>query len=80
MKRFATAAVLPFTAAMLMAAAAPPTTPPPVDPAKITVETTKLAPGVAVLALKLMWKTPMGTEMPADRLVRSSYNELAANK
>lgn len=48
MKRFAVAAVLP-TAAVLMAAAAPPTTPAPVDPAKIEITTTKLAPGVAVL-------------------------------
>jgi cyclase len=48
MKRLAVAAVLP-TAAVLMAAAAPPTTPAPVDPAKIEITTTKLAPGVAVL-------------------------------
>ncbi|MGE4064881.1 MAG: MBL fold metallo-hydrolase [Rhodospirillaceae bacterium] len=48
MNRLAIAAVLP-TAAVLMAAAAPPTTPAPVDPAKIEITTTKLAPGVAVL-------------------------------
>ena len=48
MKRLAGTALLPI-AAVLMAAAAPPTTPAPVDPAKVTITTTKLAPGVAVL-------------------------------
>lgn len=49
MKRIATVVAMPLGAAVLMAAAAPPTTPAPVDPTKITIETTKLAPGVAVL-------------------------------
>ncbi len=49
MKRLAIAAALPVSAMLLMGAAAPPTTPAPVDPAKVTVETTKLGPGVAVL-------------------------------
>ena len=49
MKRLAIAAALPVSAILLMGAAAPPPTPAPVDPAKVTVETTKLGPGVAVL-------------------------------
>lgn len=48
MKRFAGISVLP-AAVLLIAAAAPPTTPPPVDPATVTITTTKLGPGVAVL-------------------------------
>lgn len=48
MKRFALAVATPLTAAVLMAAA-PPSAPTPVDPAKINIETTTLAPGVAVL-------------------------------
>lgn len=48
MKRLGLAVATPLTAAILMAAA-PPSAPVPVDPAKINIETTNLAPGVAVL-------------------------------
>ncbi len=49
MARFGIPASVTLAAIFLMAAAAPPRTPPPVDPAKVTIETTKLGPGVAVL-------------------------------
>lgn len=49
MMRCASAAAVPLAAFLLMGAAAPPSAPTPVDPAKVNVETTKLAPGVAVL-------------------------------
>ncbi len=50
MKRIAVSVATPFAAVLLMgAAAAPPSAPTPVDPTKINIETTKLAPGVAVM-------------------------------
>lgn len=47
MRRYAAAAT-PLIAILLMGAA-PPSAPTPVDPAKVNIETTNLAPGVAVL-------------------------------
>jgi glyoxylase-like metal-dependent hydrolase (beta-lactamase superfamily II) len=48
MIRLTTFASVPLAAALLMGADAP-RTPPPIDPAKVTMEVTKLGPGVAVI-------------------------------
>ena len=49
MTRLTAVLAMPLTTAILIAAAAPPSTPAPIDPAKVNIETTTLAPGVAVL-------------------------------
>ncbi len=49
MIRLGTFAALASATILLMAASAPPTAPTPVDPAKVTIETVKLAPGAAVI-------------------------------
>lgn len=49
MNKFTTCTATILAAGVLMGAAAPPTTPAPVDPSKVTMQTTNLGPGVAVI-------------------------------